>query len=119
MQRQREAWTGERTAKRRTVVGGCPWAWHLGGLHSRGEVYLGVAPCRCLQSPLVPASLPRCQRPPPISPVAPCPLPPRQVVDFKGWLAVDAEEVRRGAAQAKPRDKLTSVEEMLQIAAAA
>jgi len=42
-----------------------------------------------------------------------------QVVDFKGWQAVDAEEVRRGTAQGKPRDKLTSVDEMLQIAAAA
>lgn len=42
-----------------------------------------------------------------------------QVVDFKGWQAVDAEEVKRGAALGKPRDKLTSVQEMLQIAAAA
>ena len=44
-----------------------------------------------------------------------------QVVDFAGWQRVDAEEVARGAAAspAKPRDKLTSVPEMLQLAAQA
>lgn len=40
-------------------------------------------------------------------------------MDFKGWQRVDAEEVARGAAQGKPRDKLTSVDEMLKVAAAA
>lgn len=40
-------------------------------------------------------------------------------MDFKGWQAVDAEEVKRGSALGKPRDKLTDVQEMLQIAAAA
>lgn len=42
-----------------------------------------------------------------------------QVVSFEGWQRVDAEEVRRGAALGKPRDKLTDVPEMLQLAAAA
>lgn len=42
-----------------------------------------------------------------------------QVVSFADWQRVDAEEVRRGQALGKPRDKLTSVEEMLQIARAA
>ncbi|KAL4420950.1 hypothetical protein ABPG77_004579 [Micractinium sp. CCAP 211/92] len=41
-----------------------------------------------------------------------------QVVSFEGWERVDAEEVRRGAALGKPRDKLTDVQEMLQLAAA-
>lgn len=47
------------------------------------------------------------------------PFLPPQIVDFKGWQAVDAEEVKRGAALGKPRDKLTDVQEMLQIAVAA
>ena len=42
-----------------------------------------------------------------------------KMVSFAGWQRVDGEEVRRGEAQGKPRDKLTSVEEMLLIAAAA
>lgn len=42
-----------------------------------------------------------------------------QWVDFPGWKRVDAEEVRLGDAVGKPREKLTSVEEMLRIAAAA
>ena len=39
-----------------------------------------------------------------------------EVVNFKGWEAIDAEEIRRGAAVEKPREKIVSVEEMLQIA---
>jgi adrenodoxin-NADP+ reductase len=42
-----------------------------------------------------------------------------QVVGAAGWEAIDAEEVARGAAAGKPREKLTCVEEMLGIAAAA
>ena len=51
--------------------------------------------------------------------VAPLPLPLLQVVSFGGWQRVDAEEVRRGQALGKPRDKIVNVEEMLQIARAA
>jgi adrenodoxin-NADP+ reductase len=40
-------------------------------------------------------------------------------VDFPGWRRVDAEEVRRGQAAGKLREKVTSVEEMLQIAGVA
>jgi adrenodoxin-NADP+ reductase len=40
------------------------------------------------------------------------------VVDFKGWEAIDAEEVRRGKAVGKPREKIVKVEEMLEIAKA-
>lgn len=39
-----------------------------------------------------------------------------EVVDFKGWEKIDAEEVRRGSAVGKPREKIVSVEEMLEIA---
>ena len=38
------------------------------------------------------------------------------VVDFGGWLRIDAEERRRGAAKGKVRDKLVEVEEMLSVA---
>ena len=40
------------------------------------------------------------------------------VVDFAGWLRIDAEERRRGEAQGKPREKLTDVDEMLRFASA-
>ena len=40
------------------------------------------------------------------------------VVDFGGWLRIDAEERRRGAAKGKVRDKLVDVGEMLRVAAA-
>ncbi len=39
-----------------------------------------------------------------------------EIVDFKGWEAIDAEEIRRGNAVGKPREKIVSVEEMLKIA---
>lgn len=39
-----------------------------------------------------------------------------EVVDFKGWEEIDAEEVRRGSAVGKPREKIVSMEEMLEIA---
>lgn len=42
-----------------------------------------------------------------------------QVVSFGDWERVDAEEVKRGQALGKPRDKLTDVAEMLKIARAA
>ena len=42
-----------------------------------------------------------------------------QVVTFEGWERVDAEEVRRGRAAGKPREKMTSVPEMLAVAAGA
>ena len=36
-----------------------------------------------------------------------------QVVSFEDWLRIDAEEVARGAALGKPREKLVDVGEML------
>ena len=39
-----------------------------------------------------------------------------QVVDVRGWEAIDAEEVKRGEATGKPREKIISVQEMLDIA---
>lgn len=36
-----------------------------------------------------------------------------QVVDFTGWKQIDAVEIRRGERQGKPREKLTTVDEML------
>ena len=42
-----------------------------------------------------------------------------QVVSFADWQRVDAQEVKRGQALGKPRDKIVSVDEMLQIARAA
>jgi len=41
------------------------------------------------------------------------------VVDAAGWWAIDAAEVRRGAAAGRPRVKFTSVQEMLAAAASA
>jgi hypothetical protein len=39
-----------------------------------------------------------------------------QVVTFEDWLKIDREEVARGQAQGKPRDKVVSIQEMLEIA---
>jgi NADPH-dependent glutamate synthase beta subunit-like oxidoreductase len=41
-----------------------------------------------------------------------------RVVDFGGWRRIDAEEVRRGTAVGKPREKLEKVAEMLCFAGA-
>jgi ferredoxin--NADP+ reductase len=41
------------------------------------------------------------------------------MVDLAGWHAIDAEERRRGAAQGRPRVKITDVHEAMRIAAAA
>ena len=60
--------------------------------------------------------LPSCLTPPP-TPHRPALLP--LVVSLADWQRVEAAAARRGAAAGKPRDKLTSVDEMLQIAAAA
>jgi len=38
-------------------------------------------------------------------------------VSFEGWRKIEAEELRRGAAQGKAAEKLTDVAEMLRIAA--
>lgn len=38
-----------------------------------------------------------------------------RTVSFEDWRRIDAEEIRRGAAVGKPREKLTSVEEMLAV----
>ncbi|CAG0898791.1 unnamed protein product [Darwinula stevensoni] len=38
------------------------------------------------------------------------------VVSFEGWRKIDAEEQRRGKAKGKPREKMTDVGEMIQIA---
>uniref|UniRef100_A0A182PVJ2 NADPH:adrenodoxin oxidoreductase, mitochondrial n=1 Tax=Anopheles epiroticus TaxID=199890 RepID=A0A182PVJ2_9DIPT len=40
----------------------------------------------------------------------------RTYVSWNGWKAIDSEEVRLGQAKGKPREKLTSIETMLQIA---
>lgn len=66
----------------------------------------------------MPRRLPRLPHPNTLLPPPSGPLLP-QVVSFEGWERVDAEEIRRGAALGKPRDKLTNVPEMLQLAAAA
>lgn len=42
----------------------------------------------------------------------------QEVVTFEDWERIDAEEVRRGEAAGKPREKLTSVDEMLQVSGA-
>ncbi len=42
-----------------------------------------------------------------------------QVVDAHGWRAIDAAEVARGESGRRPRNKFTSVTEMLDVAAAA
>ncbi len=42
-----------------------------------------------------------------------------QVVDANGWRAIDAAEVARGESDDRPRNKFTSVTEMLDVAAAA
>ena len=39
-----------------------------------------------------------------------------RVVSKEGWARIDAEERRRGAEAGKPREKLTSVSEMLRVA---
>lgn len=39
-----------------------------------------------------------------------------QVVTFKGWERIDSEEQKRGKEKGKPREKITDVNEMMQIA---
>lgn len=39
-----------------------------------------------------------------------------QVVDKAGWKRIEEEELRRGAASGKSREKISSIEEMLQLA---
>ena len=39
-----------------------------------------------------------------------------QVVTWEGWQAIDAEERRLGAAQGRPRVKITNIDSMLEIA---
>jgi ferredoxin/flavodoxin---NADP+ reductase len=41
------------------------------------------------------------------------------LVDADGWHAIDAAEVARGGVEDRPRNKFTSVAEMLDVAAAA
>jgi ferredoxin--NADP+ reductase len=38
------------------------------------------------------------------------------VVEYAGWQAIDAYEVAQGAAQQRPRVKVTNVAQMLEIA---
>jgi ferredoxin--NADP+ reductase len=38
-----------------------------------------------------------------------------RVISYRDWQRIDAEEVARGATQDKPREKITSVEEMLAV----
>ena len=40
---------------------------------------------------------------------------PTSLLEWQGWLKVDAEELARGAAAGKTREKVTSVSEMLEI----
>jgi ferredoxin--NADP+ reductase len=40
-----------------------------------------------------------------------------RVVSYAGWLKIDAVEVERGKPKGKPREKLTTVEEMLAVVA--
>ncbi len=37
-------------------------------------------------------------------------------VDWEGWRKIDSEEIKRGESRGKPREKITSVETMLDIA---
>lgn len=43
----------------------------------------------------------------------------RRVVSYADWIAIDQAEVSRGAASGKPREKFTSVEQMLEVLDAA
>jgi ferredoxin--NADP+ reductase len=43
----------------------------------------------------------------------------RRVVSYEDWMAIDQVEVSRGAASGKPREKFTSVEQMLDVLDAA
>ncbi len=43
----------------------------------------------------------------------------RRVVSYDDWIAIDQAEVSRGAASGKPREKFTSVEQMLEVLGAA
>jgi ferredoxin--NADP+ reductase len=43
----------------------------------------------------------------------------RRVVSYEDWIAIDQAEVSRGAASGKPREKFTSVEQMLEVLDAA
>ena len=40
----------------------------------------------------------------------------KSIVSKEGWRRIDAEERRRGAEAGKPREKITSVSEMLRVA---
>lgn len=42
--------------------------------------------------------------------------PVLQVVTFQDWLKIDREEVERGQARGKPREKLVDVQELLSVA---
>ncbi len=39
-----------------------------------------------------------------------------QVVDWEGWRRIDAEERAKGEGRGKPREKITDVAEMLEVA---
>jgi hypothetical protein len=39
----------------------------------------------------------------------------RRVVSYDDWIAIDQAEMSRGAAAGKPREKFTSVEQMLEV----
>jgi len=43
----------------------------------------------------------------------------RRVVSYEDWIAIDQAEMTRGAASGKPREKFTSVEQMLEVLGAA
>jgi ferredoxin/flavodoxin---NADP+ reductase len=42
----------------------------------------------------------------------------RRVVSFEDWIAIDQAEMSRGAASGKPREKFTSVDQMLEVLSA-
>jgi len=39
-----------------------------------------------------------------------------QVISFEDWEQIDQEEIKRGRAVGKPREKITDIQEMLKIA---
>lgn len=41
---------------------------------------------------------------------------PTQIVTWDGYVKIDGEEVKRGAAKGKPREKFVEIQEMLTIA---
>lgn len=43
---------------------------------------------------------------------------PSRLVSWRGWERIDREEKRRGEGEGRPRQKITSIDEMLDVASA-